>query len=98
MSNEWGYPVKWKFAPVRTIAWDRKKGETYISHETYAASADIKSIVRRMEQVYFGYEAALQKGKKAAGHIRKGFTWDISARRMIEIIEKYTDERLEVAA
>jgi len=89
MTSEWGYPVKWKFAPVKTVRLDGQ-----VSHESWAASADIKHIVRRMEQVYFGYEAALEKGKKAAAHMRKHFTWDISARRMMEIIEKYTGERV----
>jgi glycosyltransferase involved in cell wall biosynthesis len=91
------YPLKFKFSPVKTIQLN-KDGTKTISHESTAADADVLHMVRRMIQVYKDYDLALQKGKRAAEHIRKGFTWDISAASMIKIIEKYTNERLEKAA
>jgi glycosyltransferase involved in cell wall biosynthesis len=92
-----GYPLKFTFSPVKTIGTD-EKGQPYISHETTGADPDIHHIVRRMIQVWKDYDNALIKGKAAAERIRQGFTWDISAGHLIDIIEKYTDERLRKAA
>lgn len=94
MDDTLGYPLKFGFRPVKTMGKNFQTGEWYVSHESTAAAPDVDSIVRRMIQIRADYETALQKGKKAARFIRENFTWDISARRMIEIIEKYTKERI----
>jgi len=92
-----GYPLNFKFSPVRTIGFDEEK-KPFISNESTAADPSVEHLVRRMIQVYKDYDKALQKGKRAAQRIRDGFTWDISARHMIKIIQKYTGERLEAVA
>jgi glycosyltransferase involved in cell wall biosynthesis len=92
MSKKIGYPLKFTFAPVKTIAWKKGTGEKYISHTTRGASADINHLFRRMLQIYSDYDTALEKGKKASKHIRQGFTWDISARSFLDIIQRYTGE------
>jgi glycosyltransferase involved in cell wall biosynthesis len=93
MSRDTGYPLKFKFSPVRAIGYRKNKEsgkmEKYISHESQGADADIDHIVRRMFQVYFDYKTALEKGKKAAENIRAGFTWDISAQSFIKIVENW---------
>lgn len=92
-SEKTGYPLRFNFTPVRTVGVN-EKGEKYISHETTAANADVKHLMRLMLRVFYDYDTALEKGKRAAETIRKGFTWDISARMLIKIIEKYTKERI----
>jgi glycosyltransferase involved in cell wall biosynthesis len=99
MNDKTGYPLKFSFGPVKTMAWNKKTGEKYISHETRAAVPDAKHIFRRMLQVYSDYGRALKKGKAASKHIQKFITWDISARRFMDIIEKHFSEKCgEVAA
>jgi glycosyltransferase involved in cell wall biosynthesis len=93
-----GYPLNFKFIPAQLIKWDTEKKEKVIDCITTAADVDNDHLVRRMTQVWKNYDLALTKGKKAAERIRQGFTWDISARIFINIIEKYTGERLEAVA
>jgi glycosyltransferase involved in cell wall biosynthesis len=99
MDSDKGYPLKFGFAPVQTIGYRKTedgKIEKYVSHKTSAASADIHDLVKRMKQVYSDYDRALIRGKKASDHIKKGFTWDISAQSLIKIINKY--DKLRKAA
>lgn len=96
MNEKIGYPLKYRFAPVKTVGY-RANGEKYTSHETRAASANTDHIIRRMKQVYSDYGAALEKGRLAAEHIRRGFTWDISAQSLIKILNKYYFKRRQAA-
>jgi len=88
-SSKEAYPLKFKILPVKAefSACGGSKNDDY---ETSSASADISHIVRRMVQVYSDYDTALEKGKRAAERIRKEITWDISAKRLIEIINNHT--------
>ena len=91
-----GYPVKWDFTSVKAMKFDERTGERSLHWKTYAAFADVNDIMRRMDQIYHGYDAALAKGRRAAERIRKGFTWDISARSFLDIVSKY--QGMEMAA
>jgi glycosyltransferase involved in cell wall biosynthesis len=84
-----GYPVKWKFSKVQALKVMGPGGKRQLHSESSAAFADVNDIVRRMEQIYQGYDAALAKGRRAAKRIRDGFTWDISARSFLDIIARY---------
>lgn len=88
-----GYPVKWKFIPIRTIALNSKGERGGIKYESMAASAIPESIVNQMERIYLAYDTALKKGKRAAERIRKDITWEKSANSFIKIINKYTKEK-----
>jgi glycosyltransferase involved in cell wall biosynthesis len=90
-----GYPVKWKFSQVHAMKVDNR-GNREIESVSYAAFAEVSDIVHRMEQIYHGYAAALEKGRRAAARIRAGFTWDISARSFLDIIKGV--ERGRIAA
>jgi glycosyltransferase involved in cell wall biosynthesis len=87
------YSIDFGFKEVRAVK-PGEDGRQKITHVSTAANPDVDHIVRRMLQVFYDYEKALRKGRRASETIRKRFTWDISARRLIEIIEKYTQERI----
>lgn len=84
-SEKEGFPVKWRFRAVNVVRFG-DDGSRHIADSTYAASADYKDVMRRMEQIYADYPAARARGRRAAERIRAGFTWDISAARFMEII------------
>lgn len=96
MDETCAYPVKWKFTNVKAMKVIDESGRKKVHAESCAAFADVDDIVRRMEQIYHGYDAALAKGRMAAKRIRDGFTWDISARSFLDIVRRYTAK--EVAA
>jgi len=83
-----GYPVKWKFRNVKTLKFT-PTGDMVPYHESCAASADVSDVLKQMKRIYYGYEHALDKGKKAAARIRAGFTWEHSANSFIKVLEKY---------
>lgn len=93
-----GFPVKWEFTNVKVMGQFKDDGKREVYSESYAAYADVDDIIRRMEQIYHGYEKALARGRKAAARIRKAFTWDISARSFLDIIERYAPKAKEQAA
>jgi len=88
LSEKEGYPVKWKLVPIDTLT-PLANGDSIVELHTYAASCDIDHLVRRMEQVYYDYETAVKKGELAAERIRRYFTWELSARSFVGIIQKY---------
>jgi glycosyltransferase involved in cell wall biosynthesis len=87
-SNKEGYSLKFKMGKVESqIA--RLDGNHIKDCVTHAAEPDIEHLVRRMVQVYSDYDRALSKGRRAADRIRKEITWDISAKRFMDIIRSY---------
>lgn len=87
-SKDVAYPLK--FTMTKVVSQIARLDGNHINEcETHAASPDINHLVRRMVQVYSDYERALKKGKKAADKIRRDITWDISAKRFIDIIRSY---------
>jgi len=93
-SSKEGYPVKWHFIPITTKEITPEGGAGREAHKSRAASAYPESIVEQMERIYMEYDFALQKGKKAAERIRKYITWEKSAKSFIDIVEKYTKEKI----
>jgi glycosyltransferase involved in cell wall biosynthesis len=91
-SSKEGFPVKFKMHDIKTQKI-LPNGERRHAHTSRAASADIDSIVRKMEQIYYYYDDALRKGKLAAERIRRDITWDKSAASFIEIIKTIGGEK-----
>ncbi len=91
ISAKEGYPLKFRMTKVRAMTPTEEGWR--IDLESKAASADIAHLTQRMVQVYSDYDTALSKGKKAAERIRSGFTWEISARRFVEIINTHYKEQ-----
>ena len=82
-----GYKLKYRLKEVSVKFPDKQP------HIAFAASPDVNDIVKQMVRVYQDYEIALERGKMAAERIRKEITWDISAKRFIEIIQDYMSKR-----
>ena len=57
--------------------------------ESYGAQPDENQIVRRFEQIYHGYDQALERGKKGSERMHSLYTWKQAAARFIEICERY---------
>jgi len=89
ISEKEGYPVKWDFTSVSAMKFDERTGDRSLHWRTYAAFADVNDIIRRMEQIYYAYDAALAKGRRAAARIRAGFTWEHSAGSFLDIVRRY---------
>lgn len=97
-SEREGFPVKWHFHAVQTVRFaEDGKGHVVADH-TFAASAEWKDVMRRMEQIYYAYPAALERGRRAAERIRGAFTWEHSAASFIEILRRRFGERSADAA
>lgn len=92
ISDKEGYPLKYSMRHVLSMMATSRGYEK--EFETTAASPNVRHIVRRMVNVYSDYENALKKGKLASDRIRKEITWDISAKRFMEIINKYYGDRV----
>lgn len=88
ISEREGYPLRWRFTAVKAMT-PMEDGTLRVDLSTYAASADIDHIVKRMEQVYFDYETAIKKGALARERIERDITWDKSARRFVKILQSY---------
>lgn len=88
MSRETGYPVKFGFKPIGAVQF-MPDGTQHISHRSWAANPDVHDIVRQMDRIYSEYDQALEKGRRAAANIRRQFTWDISARSFMDIVDRY---------
>jgi hypothetical protein len=90
MDESVAYPVKWDVGEVRTIkTFPDGHQEPY--HSTYAAWARPESVMQRMVQIFYGYELALAKGRKAAARIRKDFTWHRSAESFVSVVQEAYD-------
>lgn len=55
-----------------------------------------EDMVNAMEFVRFNYDYALRLGEKASYRIRNKFTWEQSARRLYELVKKYTKSEVLV--
>jgi glycosyltransferase involved in cell wall biosynthesis len=87
ISGREGYKLKFRFKEVKSKFPDKPE------HITMAASPDVNDIVRQMVRVYHDYDIALDRGKKAAERIRKEITWDISAKRFIDILNSFISKK-----
>ncbi len=85
------YPIKFGFTKVKS-ARVMLDGTKINSFESYAAEPDVPSIVRQMERIYYHYDEAVERGKRAAARIRRDITWDISADSFLEIVKRRYEE------
>lgn len=92
--KKYAYPLKYEMKKIRTLKNTGHGQEVH--HETYAASADIEHLVRRMAYVYDNYQDAAIRGYKA-GEIVRRQTWDKSADSFVKAIGKHIDSRERVA-
>jgi glycosyltransferase involved in cell wall biosynthesis len=90
MPRQYAYPLKFRMRTIRTME-SLPDGTQRPYHSAPAASADVDHMVRRMLQVYHGYDRALEMGRKASEHVR-GLTWDRAGIRLAEIIAKYSGQ------
>ena len=81
------YPIKFGFTKVASarVMLDGSKIKAF---ESYAADPDVYSIVRKMEQIYYHYDEAIERGKRAAERIRREITWEISAENFLQIVKR----------
>lgn len=86
MRKDFGYPLKYSMRPMQTTAMQPDGTQKPSYHRGLVAKADIRHVVRRMEQVYHDYERALERGRKGAEHIARHFTWDLAGERFMEIL------------
>ncbi|MCF7952003.1 MAG: hypothetical protein K9L57_10245, partial [Spirochaetaceae bacterium] len=83
--RKYAYPLRFEMKKIRTLRPTPDGGQE-VHHYTYAASADVEQLVRKMAQVYEDYSAAAEKGMKAS-EIVSGITWDTSAESFLETVE-----------
>jgi glycosyltransferase involved in cell wall biosynthesis len=89
-----GFPIRdWELGALQMMSGkkDEITGEWKISksHDSWGAVAHTSAIVKRFEQIYSGYDAALVRGKKAADRIHAKFKWSDCADEFMQIIRKY---------
>jgi len=82
-SEDYAYPVEYEMKEMQIM--NPENGDL---DPCLAASAIIESIVDRMHEVYTNYDEALEKGLTAATVMRAHFTWEKSADRLLEILER----------
>ena len=88
-----GFPIRdWSLGPLQMMSG--KKDETgkwviYKSHDSYGAIAHGPALVKRFEQIYHGYDAALARGRRAADRIHAHFKWSDSAEEFMQIVMKH---------
>jgi glycosyltransferase involved in cell wall biosynthesis len=96
MRKEWSYPIRLKMSAMQAMRQNPETNKAEPYHTGYVALGDVDHILRRMEQIYYGYADALARGRRGAEHIARHYTWEKAAYRLAEIIEKHTSERLEI--
>jgi hypothetical protein len=79
-----GYPVGYKMGSAEYTAIDGKhKGQSF---ETQCAYPSVEEIVEQMVEIYSNYKKALQIGAWASRLISKTYTWQNSARILVDTI------------
>jgi glycosyltransferase involved in cell wall biosynthesis len=89
-----GFPVtKWSLGPLQMMAGKKNKEtgawEISVSHNSYGAIAHADALVKRFEQIYHGYPAALARGKKAADRIHARYKWSDCAEEFMQIVRRH---------
>jgi len=82
-----GFPITHRMGKMSMTFLGGRKGErTYI---TEGAMPDVEHLYLAMETVRTQYKFALDQGKKASERISKHFTWDQSARILVDTIKEH---------
>jgi glycosyltransferase involved in cell wall biosynthesis len=74
-----GYPIDYEL---------RRFYHAQYELHTRSAAPSVEHLVDQMAYVYNNYTEARAKGRKAAQRIRNKFTWEKSAKRLVEILRK----------
>jgi len=82
--SEVGYPIGYTIGEGEvTFIKDKVKEDTKIAYP------NLEELVESMIDVRVNYKKALLKGKKASLRMREKFTWEKSARKLVDIIREY---------
>lgn len=79
-NEEVGYPIKYEIKESELVNY-KIKAQIFVP--------DTKDLLDRVFEIFRNYDTALRKGRKASDRIHSKFTWDKSALRLNEIIQKY---------
>lgn len=52
---------------------------------------DTRDFIRQVFEVYGNYREAIKRGRKGSYHVRTGFTWQKSAKKLKQIVEEFID-------
>lgn len=81
-NSDVGYPVGFKMGKTTvTYVGDSKE------EETMTAYPDVTELALKMIEVVSDYKTALSKGKKASLQIKRNFTWEKSAKTLVNFIK-----------
>ena len=89
-----GFPIReWTLGPLQMMSGSKDE-ETGIwtvkkSHDSYGAIAHAPALVKRFEQIYHGYDAALARGRKAAERIHGRYKWSDCADEFMNIVRRH---------
>lgn len=75
-----GYPVKWDFAVAEMREYNLGKARVF--------TPDTHDFVRQIMNVIRDYDTALAKGKAGSRRIHSQFTWEMSGKRLGDIVRK----------
>lgn len=89
MNNDIGYPLDYALSDVRTAERINKYSLEFTGFLTEGAFARNQHILDNIFDVLTNYDEALEKGKRGSQVMKDKYTWDQSAKRLIEIINKY---------
>lgn len=82
-SEEYAYPVEYTLKSIHML--DQMGGAL---EPVNAPSPVVESIVDNMADIYFNYDQAIEKGRKASTVMHERFGWDKSADAFIDIISR----------
>lgn len=93
--RKYAWPLRFEMKKIRTLRATPEGGQE-VHHYTYAASADVDQMVRKMAQVWSDYARAVELGAKASEHVR-AITWDTSAASFMKAIRAHVGAKERVA-
>jgi glycosyltransferase involved in cell wall biosynthesis len=92
-----GFPIT-KFSMgaldmMQMVKGEDGKNKIEVAHRSFGAIAHCDAIIKRCEQIYHGYPAALERGKKAADRIHARFKWTDCVDEFIGICKRAIEGR-----
>jgi len=70
----------------------------YMGEGAYWCEVRTESLVEQLRAAVFGQNACREAGLRAREHVRRHFTWDAAARRLMNALQEWRQERLSVVA
>ena len=77
-----GYPIGYRLKEHEIISHKNKK-----KYKSVVAFPEVEELVAQMYNIRLYYNKALEKGKLASKRVRKEFTWEKAAERIVKIIQ-----------